>query len=77
MNGKMMKVNQYSVRISDENNRINSLIEECKFDIYGVPHIDLDMFVQDLLNEAFLKRDEAEDSGLPSYEYVLKYFGIA
>ena len=69
-------VNDYHVRIVDEKNRINELIEECKYNVYDVPHIDMNMFVQDLINEALNKRDEAEASGLPTYEYVLKHFGV-
>ena len=51
-------VNDYHVRIVDEKNRINELIEECVYNIYDVPHIDMNMFVQDLINEALNKRDE-------------------
>ena len=78
MDGTVMTndILDYRVRIVDEKNRINELIEECRYDIYGMKHIDMNTFVQDLINEAFNKRDEAEASGLPTYEYVLKHFGI-
>jgi hypothetical protein len=69
-------VNDYHVRIVDEKNRINELIEECKYDVYGVPHIDMNEFVMQLLCEAFDKVEEAEDSGFRVDAYVLEHFGI-
>lgn len=69
-------VNDYHVRIVDEKNRINELIEECVYDIHGVPHIDMNEFVLQLLCEAFDKVDEAHNSDFPVDAYVLEHFGV-
>ena len=69
-------VNDYRVRIVDEKNRINELIQECRYDIMGIPHLDMNQFVDLFLHEVLDKLQEAEDSGLPPYHYVMKHFGI-
>ena len=69
-------VNDYRVRIVDEKNRINELIEECRYDILNIPHIDMNEFVEQLVNEVIDKYREAEDTGLPPYHFVMKHFGI-
>ena len=69
-------VNNYHVRIVDEKNRINGLLEECRYDILDIPHIDMNEFVERLVREAIQHTEMAIDSGLPIEEYVLKQFGI-
>ena len=69
-------VNDYRVRIVDEKNRINELIEECRYDILNIPHLDMNEFVEKLIHELLDKQREAEDSGIPPYHYIMKHFGI-
>ena len=69
-------VNDYHVRIVDEKNRINELIEECTYDIQGVTHIDMNEFVEKILEESMAKQLEAMYSDLPPYDYVMQHFGV-
>ena len=69
-------VNDYHVRIVDEKSRVNELIEECVYNIYDVPHIDLNEFVEQLVREAVSHTLTGIDSGLPVEQYVLAQFGI-
>jgi hypothetical protein len=69
-------VNDYRVRIVDEKNRINELLEECRYDIMGIPHLDMNEFVERLVRETIKNTETAIDSGLPIDEYVLKQFGV-
>mgnify|MGYP003336725599 FL=1 len=69
-------VNDYRVRIVDEKNRINDLIEECRYDILNIPHIDMNEFVEQLVLETIRKMEEAQDSGFDIEPYVFKHFGI-
>ena len=63
-------VNDYRVRIVDEKNRINDLIEECRYDILNIPHLDMNEFVERLVRETIQHTEMAIDSGLPIEEYV-------
>ena len=77
MIGKMkMTINHYHVRIMDEKNRINELIEENVYNVYDVPHIDLNEFVEQLVREVVNHTLTGIDSGLPVEQYVLAQFGI-
>ena len=69
-------VNDYRVRIVDEKNRINELIEECTYNIVGVKHIDMNEIVEQLVLETIRKMEEAQDSGFDIEPYVFKHFGI-
>jgi hypothetical protein len=69
-------VNDYRVRIVDEKNRINELLEECRYDIMGIPHLDMNEFVERLVRETIKNTETSIDSGLPIDEYVLKQFGV-
>ena len=69
-------VNDYRVRIVDEKNRINELIEECRYDILNIPHIDMNEFVEQLVLETIRKMEEAQDSGFDIEPYVFNHFGI-
>ena len=69
-------VNDYRVRIVDEKNRINELIEECKYNIYDVPHIDLNELIYQVILETIDKMEEAQNSGFSPDKYVLEHFGV-
>lgn len=71
-----MKINDYRVRIVDEKNRINELIEECTYDILDIKHIDMNEFVEKLILETLDKTQEADDSNVLACEYVMHHFGI-
>jgi hypothetical protein len=72
----MNEILDYRVRIEDENNRINELIEECRYTILGVDHIDMNEFTERLIRESVEQTMMAIDSGLPVEQYVLNQFGI-
>ena len=78
MDGTVMTndILDYRVRIVDEKNRINELIEECRYDILNIPHIDMNEFVEQLVLETIRKMEEAQDSGFDIEPYVMKHFGI-
>lgn len=69
-------VNDYRVRIVDEKNRINELIEECRYDILDIPHLDMNEFVEKLILEVLDKTQEADDANVLACEYVMHHFGI-
>jgi len=69
-------VNNYHVRIVDEKNRINELIEECRYDILDIPHLDMNEFVEKLILEVLDKTQEADDANVLACEYVMHHFGI-
>ena len=69
-------VNDYRVRIVDEKNRINELIEECTYNIYDIKHIDMNEFVEKVVLETIRKMEEAQDSAFEIEPYVMKHFGI-
>jgi len=51
-------------------------MEACSHDVAGVPHINMNDFVKDLLNDALSISQDAEDSGLPPYQAVMHHFGF-
>jgi hypothetical protein len=69
-------VNDYRVRIVDEKNRINELIEECTYDIVGVTHIDMNEFAERLINETVAYTQLANFSGMNELDYVKHKMGI-
>lgn len=69
-------VNNYHVRVTQKNNRINELLEECSYDIYGVEHIDMDMFVRKLLKETMEAARAGVEFGDGMEEAVVNYFGL-
>lgn len=71
-----MKIKQYHVKIVDEKNRINELIEECRYDILDIPHIDMNEFVEKLIMETLDKTQEADDANVLACEYVMHHFGV-
>lgn len=72
----MTDIKHYHVNIADEKNRINALIEECTYDVYGVPHIDMNEFSERLIRESVYHTQVSIDCGLPVEEYVLHQFGV-
>jgi hypothetical protein len=74
MEGCMMKT--YHVRTFLVNPKILEIMEACSHDVAGVPHINMNDFVKDLLNDALSISQDAEDSGLPPYQAVMHHFGF-
>ena len=72
----MTDIKHYHVNIADEKNRINALIEECVYDVYGVPHIDMNEFCERLIREVMEHTQLAIASDLPVEGYVLHKFGV-
>lgn len=72
----MTIINQYNVRIVDEKNRINELIEECVYDIHDVPHIDMNEFVESIIKETVDVYRDAVASGMDAEGAVRHHFGL-
>lgn len=71
-----MKIDHYHVRIVDEKNRINELIEECTYVILGVKHIDMNEFSERLIDETVTYTQLANFSGMNELDYVKHKMGI-